>query len=64
MKNTRGPATTDVATRERLSIRNTIAAHLVDPTHRFHVSSRSHDIRTNIAAGAAQQRHRGRRFGG
>lgn len=43
------------------SIKETLAAHLSDPTHRFHAAGGSHDDRTNVAAGGALQRMRGRR---
>ena len=47
-----------------LSIKNTVAAHLSDPTHRFHAPGSKHDIRLDVVAGEARQRVRGRHFGG
>jgi hypothetical protein len=46
------------------SIRSTVAAHLSDPTHRFHAPGTTHDDRRDIVAGEARQRVRGRRLGG
>ena len=46
------------------SIRNTQAAHLSDPSHRFHWTGAAHDNRLDVVAGEARQRVRGRRFGG
>jgi len=44
----------------RLSIRKTLASHQTDPAHNFHGPASSHDARTDVAAGAAQQRLRAR----
>jgi hypothetical protein len=49
---------------EHFSIRQTVADHLSDPTHRFHAPGGSHDGRLDIVAGEARQRVRGRRLGG
>ncbi len=46
------------------SIRQTVAEHLSDPTHRFHAPGATHDDRRDIVAGEAAQRVRGRRLGG
>jgi hypothetical protein len=48
----------------RFSIRQTVAEHLSDPTHRFHPPGAAHDNRLDVIAGEARQRVRGRRFGG
>lgn len=45
------------------SIRETVAQHDSDPTHRFHDPSKSHDARTDVVAGEARQRVRGRHSG-
>lgn len=42
------------------SIRSTVAAHLSDPTHRFHNPALAHDDRLNVVAGEARQRVRSR----
>lgn len=49
---------------EHFSIKHTLAAHLSDPTHRFHAPAAAHDDRLNVIAGEARQRVRGRRLGG
>jgi hypothetical protein len=46
------------------SIKKTVAAHLSDPTHRFHATGAVHDNRVDVIAGEARQRVRGRHFGG
>jgi hypothetical protein len=52
------------ATAARLSIGNTLAAHLSDPTHRFHAPGTARDHRLDVVEGEARQRVRGRHFGG
>jgi len=46
------------------SIRETIAAHDADPTHRFHAPSALHDSRLDVVAHEARQRVRARQAGG
>jgi hypothetical protein len=46
------------------SIRQTVAEHLSDPTHRFHPPGTVHDRRVDVIAGAAPQRMRGRQPSG
>src|SRR5476651_528233 len=40
------------------SIRETLAAHLSDPAHRFHGTGVAHDNRQDVVAGEARQRVR------
>ena len=54
----------DHARRDSFSIRKTVAGNLTDPAHRFHGLGKSHDFRSNVAAGEAPQRVRGRRHTG
>ena len=49
---------------QHFSIRQTLAEHTSDPTHRFHQPSASHDRRVDVLAGEAPQRVRGRQSGG
>lgn len=46
------------------SIKETLAAHLSDPLHRFHSPGTAHDNRTNVLESGARQRVRARQFGG
>jgi hypothetical protein len=46
------------------SIRETIAAHDADPTHRFHAPSALHDSRLDVVSHEARQRVRARQAGG
>lgn len=46
------------------SIRETIATHDADPTHRFHAPSALHDSRLDVVAHEARQRVRARQPGG
>ena len=48
----------------RLSIQQTLAERLPDPGHRFHSTGPAHDNRTDVVAGEARQRVRGRHFDG
>ena len=45
---------------EHYSIRTTLAAHLSDPTHKFHATGTAHDARLDVVAGEARQRVRAR----
>jgi hypothetical protein len=49
---------------DSFSIRGTVAAHLSDPTHRFHALGTARDSRLHVVEGEARQRIRGRRLGG
>ena len=46
------------------SIRETVAAHDADPTHRFHAPAALHDSRLDVVAQEARQRVRARQPGG
>jgi hypothetical protein len=64
MKNDQGCGEVDRSPRDSFSIRKTVAGHLTDPAYRFHALGKSHDFRSNVAAGEARQRVRGRRHTG
>lgn len=46
------------------SIKETLAAHVSDPLHRFHSPGTVHDHRTDVIESGARQRVRAREFGG
>lgn len=51
------------STREsHVAIKDTVASHLSDPTHRFHATGKPRDNRRTVIAGEAPQRVRGRHF--